>query len=615
MRTLPRPSWICAGAALLVLAALAAITAAGAVPWSLPASEHSNNLLVRAFRAGQLALPVPVPPGLAALKDPFDPAANLPYRLPPYALENVSYYRGALYLYFGAVPALLLFWPWSVLTGAYLANKFGAAIFCGAAFLAAAWLLRSVRRACFPQVASGVLAAGLLAVGLATGLPILLERADVCEVPIACGAALVLLALGCVWQALAAPERRGRWLLAASLAYGLALGARPSWLPGCVMLLVPVWAQAREPAAGPGRTARALAAAALPLLACGLGLAWYNWARFGSPLEFGEHYQLAADRQDSLRHFSLGYLAFNFRVYFLEPVRWSPVFPFAGSIAPAAPGPGHGPVEDPYGVLANVPVTLLALAAPLAWRGGGPESRALRRLGAAAGLLFLAAAGVICLFYCNCSRYEVEFLLPLTVLAVLGIFGLERALAGGGPARVAARCGWALLLAFSVAFNLLSSADHYATEHASLGRFLLRAGRLPEATAEFRRAASVRPSAAEHYALAGALAAGGQLDAAIGEYRASIARDGGRALVHNDLAIALARSRRLPEAAEELQAALRLQPAYGEAMANLGNVYLLMRRLPEAIAQYQGALRLAPGDEALRARLALAERAWEAYGR
>jgi Flp pilus assembly protein TadD len=222
---------------------------------------------------------------------------------------------------------------------------------------------------------------------------------------------------------------------------------------------------------------------------------------------------------------------------------------------------------------------------------------------------------VICLFYCNCSRYEVEFLLPLMVLAVLGIFGLERALASRPRARAAARWGWGLLLAFSVAFNLLASADHYATEHADLGRFLLRAGRAPEALAELRRAAAVRPSAAAHYSLAGALDAAGRLDEAIAEYQASLRQDPRQPLAHNNLGIALARSRRLPEAAEELQAALRLQPDYGEAMANLGNVDLLMGRLPEAITQYQGALRLSPQDQALRARLALAERAWEESGR
>ena len=40
--------------------------------------------------------------------------------------------------------------------------------------------------------------------------------------------ALTMLALGAVWCALHEPARQGRWLAAASLAYGLAVGARPS---------------------------------------------------------------------------------------------------------------------------------------------------------------------------------------------------------------------------------------------------------------------------------------------------------------------------------------------------------------------------------------------------
>ena len=58
-----------------------------------------------------------------------------------------------------------------------------------------------------------------------------------------------MLALAAIWKALHEPERRGWWLAAASLAYGLAVGARPSLLFGAVILLVPVaqaWRERRK---------------------------------------------------------------------------------------------------------------------------------------------------------------------------------------------------------------------------------------------------------------------------------------------------------------------------------------------------------------------------------
>ena len=91
-----------------------------------------------------------------------------------------------------------------------------------------------------------MVAACALALGLATGVPVLLPRSDVYEVAISCGYMLTMLALGAIWCALHETERRWRWLAAASVAYGLAVGARPSLLFGAIILLVPVAQAWRE---------------------------------------------------------------------------------------------------------------------------------------------------------------------------------------------------------------------------------------------------------------------------------------------------------------------------------------------------------------------------------
>src|SRR5207244_3212010 len=156
---------------------------------------------------------------------------------------------------------------------------------------------------------------------------------------------LTMLALAAVWCALHDPERRCRWLAAASVAYGLAVGARPSQLFGAVILLVPVaqaWRERRQILA-------LLMAATGPIVLIGLGLLLYNYLRFDNPLEFGQRYQLAPDRQDALQHFSLHYLWFNFRVYFLEPASWSTRFPFVHEIAVSPLSTNHKADEHPFG--------------------------------------------------------------------------------------------------------------------------------------------------------------------------------------------------------------------------------------------------------------------------
>ena len=159
---------------------------------------------------------------------------------------DLSYYKGRLYLYFGVTPALILFWPFAALTGHYLFSRQAVAIFCVIGFLASVGLLRALWRRYFAEVSVGVVVACVLALGLATGVPVMLPRSDVYEVAISCGYMLTMLALAAIWCALHEPERRCRWLAAASVAYGLAVGARPNLLFSAVILLVPVAQAWRE---------------------------------------------------------------------------------------------------------------------------------------------------------------------------------------------------------------------------------------------------------------------------------------------------------------------------------------------------------------------------------
>jgi tetratricopeptide (TPR) repeat protein len=625
------PFW---SAALLVIAVFFACAELGGSEWawSNPADLY-YNALVRGFRAGHLSLAKEVPPGLAALPDPYDPAANAPYRAAPYFLQDASYYRGKLYLYFGITPALVLFGPWALLTGHYLAHKIAVAIFCSLGFLASAALLRALRQRYFPEVGGWVAGVGALALGLAGSLPLLLQRPGICEVPISCAYACLMLALAALWRALHVPAQRGRWLAAASLAYGLAIGARPSDLFAGVLLLAPL-AYAGRTRSGAGRL---WAAALLPALACGAGLLLYNQLRFGRPGDFGHDYQLS-----DIGHapgFGLKYLGYNLRLYFLSPSYWTGDFPFnQGIVLPALPA-GYYPPDGTFGILPNIPLVFLALAAPFGLRRREAGERAA--LGAFLGATALAGAAVLgplLLYFAACGRYEAEFLPFLLLLAVAGIFAIERAVAGRGFAAVAARSGWLALVVFSLGFNLLASCGRYAGERFSEGLLLERAGRgadaagrfaaalraspkfLPprmalaelmlragvsaEAAELYRGAVAIEPaSAPAHFLYANALDAAGRLPEAIDEYQMSLHLDPRQPQACNNLGIALARSRRLRDAAEQFRAAAALSPGYAEAHANLGNVLLLMHQLPEAAQEYEAALRLTPGNAALRARL------------
>ena len=468
-------------------------------------------------------------------------------------------------------PALLLFWPYVALTGDHLFYRQAVTIFCAIGFLVSAELLWAVWRRYFAEVSIWVVAACALALGFATGVPALLSRSDVYEVAISCGYMLTMLALAAIWCALHETERRWRWLAAASVVYGLAVGARPNLLFGAAILLVPVaqaWRERRQVWA-------ALLAATVPIILIGLGLMLYNSLRFDSPFEFGQRYQLNEPRQTADQFFSLHYLWFNFRVYFLEPARWSVRFPFVHEIAVPPMPPGHGPVETPFGLLTNIPLVWLALAAPLAWRNqsGQTASMILRWFVTTVALLFGMSVLPLALFCGANFRYEVEFLPALLLLAVVGILALERALADRPLRRRAVRWGWGLLLGVSVAFNLLASVHHYAEAHNILGLYLQRAGRVPEAIAQYEQALRFEPDHAK---------------------------------ARNNLGNALRQTGNIPEAIEQYELAIRINPNLTETHINLGNALLTSGRTLEAIGQYEQALRINPDSAEAHRDLALA---------
>jgi tetratricopeptide (TPR) repeat protein len=569
---------------------------------SSEARDAYYNLLVQGFQSGQLNVKREPAPGLATLPNPYDPSANMTYVWDVHHLAyEMSYYQGRLYLYFGVTPALVLFWPYEILTGHYLDHKSAVVVFFTVGFLVAAGLLHTIWRRYFPEVKIWAAMGGLLAVGLASGVLAILASCDVYEVAKSCAFAFTMLALGAIWRALPESPRQVMWLILASLAYGLAVGARPSLLFGAVILLAPVARAWQEPAPNSRlRMGLLFLAAVVPITLIGLGLMLYNYLRFGSPSEFGWHYQLTSVQNRGAQQFSLGYLWFNFRFYFLQPMEWTGQFPFLKPLQlPPFPAGYYG-IESSYGgILFDYPIAWLALAAPLAWKGRAAEEISeLRWFAAVIFLFFMASVLTLCLFFAAGSGYLTDFLPALMFLAALGIFGLERTLKHLPAWRWIARCGWSLLLIFSIGFNALAGAEAHAIAHYLSGDFLISEGRLDEAKTQFQRTLAIWPEYSGAYCgLGSVLLQKGQVAEAIVQFQKALEFDPALYEALSNLGYCYMKTGQMDHAITVYQKALEIKPDFPQVRNNLAVCLLQVGRTDDAIAQYQKAVELKPGSE------------------
>lgn len=431
------------------------------------------NLLVDGFLDGQLHLKVAP-----------DATGKLPY------LMDASLYGGRYYLYFGVVPAALLMLPWSFLTGHDLPGNVVTLFLVAAGFLLTLRLYLDARHRYFPTLSAGWDVAGVLLLAFGSGTPILIFDAGVYEVAIASGYLCVSAMLLCLYRAIHSEQHPCLWLVLASLAGGLAVGSRPTYLVSLPILLVPFWLHFREARRGPGLRARRtallqrLGAPIIPAALIGLMLMAYNHGRFGDPFEFGFKYADCELIKSGMPFARPSFIGSNFQWYYLTPPVLSPYFPYFLPIdASDRPLEYYG-YELIHGQWLMLPLLFVATAGLFRARLRRAEfPTALVAITGSALLAFGTIFAVMLTFGFRANRYVVDFqpclVLALTLAGAWAAFQRAPASRWLEQSYQLAFCSLALLLAL---FNFLAGLqwmDHVANTRPATYRPLAYYGNYP----------------------------------------------------------------------------------------------------------------------------------------
>ncbi len=271
------------------------------------ADERGNQItkeLVDAFKAKQVFLTDPVPEELLELKNPYDWSERLD--------EDIAYkwdhllFEGKYYSYYGIAPVLLLFLPYNLITGLYFPTPEAVFLFgaLGVLFLSLLYL-EFAKRFCH-KVPLNMLISGLIVIQLSCGVwynfcsPLFYEIAQTSGFCFTCAGFFFLLRSRVIGEG----KIRYPSLFFSGMCLALAVLCRPTLALYCIVALFFIGfgffklrnhlhlATEKEKKS----RVRVYVGYFVCALICyvffgGVQMA-YNWARFGSVLDFGIQYSL-----------------------------------------------------------------------------------------------------------------------------------------------------------------------------------------------------------------------------------------------------------------------------------------------------------------------------------
>ena len=280
-----------------------------------------------AFLKGQLHLDFAPDERILSLENPYNPAARA---------ESGAWYPwdralfdGKYYSYFGIAPLLTVYFPYYALTGALPAPQTVCFIFALVAVVAVALLVLRLVRLFVPNCNFCAFVLAVVAAEAGSLIYMLQSSADMYYIAVLSGVMhlmLFLLFAFCSYR----QKKTGLcllFLLLSALNLVLTVLSRPNMALYAAVCIPIFWSVFFDKSAKmPVKTVKFLTFT-IPVALGAAFTMWYNYARFGSVLEFGAQYQLTVC-DVSEYHLTVGLLPVALYHYFFQLPQYKSTFPY-----------------------------------------------------------------------------------------------------------------------------------------------------------------------------------------------------------------------------------------------------------------------------------------------
>ena len=329
----PANAYIAALLVCVVFTGLSTVKAVGfdKYPFTKPMAEYDEySQLFDAFIKGQTNLDIPFDPSaFAALDNPYDYYERREKLGGTGDLWDRAYHNGKLYCYFGAAPVLLIYMPIYLVSGYVpMAGTASFILTVAAIFALTAAFLAALRHYGIKPPAL-LVTSGLAAMICGSLIFFLNAHPSMYYNAVLSGILFLSLTVSFSYRAADAgkPAWRTAHLVLAALSAVFTAGSRPTLLLFALML-APLYIDllfSKKRAVA--EKLKNLAAFGVPLAVGAFAVMAYNIARFGSPFDFGNNYQLTFN-DTSYNTVSLYKFFPAIYHYFLQMPAVTGMFPF-----------------------------------------------------------------------------------------------------------------------------------------------------------------------------------------------------------------------------------------------------------------------------------------------
>jgi hypothetical protein len=430
--TTSRPSnFIVAAFVITFIIFLYKLVPAPSLPeFGAPMSIYFYPLLTKGVLSGHLSLAIPPSHELLSLKNPYNPFENGCCR----EMFDASFYKEKYYLYFGPLP-LIFYVPFTLLTGKIATQYVGVIFFLSLAFIVNFSLLIKIRNKYFAQISNAQLILAGLVLGLTNNSMFLLARPSFYENALTSAFCFMSLALFFLYS-IFNESIKIRNVCLFGLCLSLSIAGRPHFFLVCAVLVPVVFVYLVKNVVRM-QLAKFMLALFIPVISVGVMLALYNYLRFDSIFEFGQHYQISDTNRmldhstsASLQNWGRGLYYYFFSPTTLTSSHWVGYGPknlrlmkFLGSVT--LTNPTFYTVGYVKSIFLTVPVTLFIFALPLILFKQS-QIKLLTKFIAVAFLVPLTNIIFLVSLPTVTQRYETDFLPYLILISLLVAWSLDK---------------------------------------------------------------------------------------------------------------------------------------------------------------------------------------------